>query len=172
MQSLMNIHQIAAFTRTFSNLLISFHVFALTTWWLKINRWITLGFRRWCQSYTGSRRAVGDVRGVLTNSGLYFLVVVNRWMAYGSIKLCCLSNLRCDPRTSPTLAHCRCFLHVTTCFLLRHARTNEGLTNVFDVSLDQTIVSVVSNALVKTNPRSPHQHLVAWCSRVSVECSG
>ena len=66
-----------------------------------------------------------DVRGVskmnFTKSGLDFLSVVNRQMASGFTKLGCLGRQR--PRTnklSPTLAHCACFLGVSTLLRLAH----------------------------------------------------
>ena len=54
-----------------------------------------LEFRRWCESYAGSPRAVG---------ALFFLLVVNRWKARGFPKLFCLGSLRSNLPVSLCLA--------------------------------------------------------------------
>ena len=38
-------------------------------WWLKIKRWISLSFWRWCQSYLESPRAVGAACSIFTYAG-------------------------------------------------------------------------------------------------------
>ena len=74
MQSFMGILQIASFTGKFHLVDIFpmfcahvpndmiLHVFTFITGWLKSNRW----FRRWCQSYPGSLRAVGAACKIFT----------------------------------------------------------------------------------------------------------
>ena len=99
-------------------------------------------------------------------------------------KLCCLGILRCDRLlSSPPMHHIKasywlrfrrylfivpCFLRVSKCFRRDKLEPKKDFRRVFDVSLDQRIVS---SALVKTKPWSTHQQLVARCLRISRECS-
>ena len=49
----------------------------------------------------------------------------------------------------PKIAHCMCFLHVSTCSRRDKPEPKTASGNVFDVSVDDIIVSIVSNAPMK-----------------------